>query len=158
MTTLKPVAMGHGPWAGSSARRKRGLTLIEVLIVLTIAGTLMAIAYPKAQLTLDRISVHSAASDLQLMLSSAREFALASHSTVAVDFADPKAGVRVHRGSDVFYSRNIASAHGVKLTSTRDSLAYGPLGLGVGAANLSIIVRRRAAVETVFVSRLGRVR
>ncbi len=157
MTALIPVAMGHGPWASGSGRKRRGLTLIEVLIVLTIAGTLMAIAYPRAQLILDRISVHSAASDLQLMLSSAREFALSSHSTVAVDFTSP-AGIRVHRGSDVFYSRNIASAHGVKLTYTRDSLAYGPLGLGVGAANLSVIVRRRAAVETVFVSRLGRVR
>jgi hypothetical protein len=30
--------------------------------------------------------------------------------------------------------------------------------LGRGAANLSVIIRRRAAAETVVVSRLGRVR
>jgi prepilin-type N-terminal cleavage/methylation domain-containing protein len=152
-----PRAVGRGPWADCYSQR-RGLTLIEVLIVLTIAGTLMAMAYPRAQLTLDRISVHSAASDLAMMLGSAREFAINSSSSVAVDFSDPSVGIRVRRGSAVLYSRNIASAHGVELKQTRDSLAYGPLGLGLGAANLSIIVRRRAAVETVFVSRLGRVR
>ena len=132
--------------------------MIELLIVMTIVGTLMAIAIPQSQKMLDRISVHAAAGDLAMTLSSAREFALASRSAVAVDFTDPKGNIRVRRDSDVLYSRNIASAHGVQLTSSRDSLAYSSLGLGRGAANLSIIVRRRLAAETVFVSRLGRVR
>lgn len=134
------------------------MTVIEVLIVMTIAGTLMAIAIPRGQLMLDRISVHSAAGDVAMTLTSAREFALASRSAVAVDFAGPGGALRVRRGPDILFTRNIALAHGVELTQTRDSMAYGPLGLGLGAANLSIIVRRRAAVETVFVSRLGRIR
>lgn len=133
------------------------MTIIELLIVMTLAAVLMAIAIPHGQLMLDRISVHAAAGDLAMTLSSAREFALASRASVAVDFSSP-AGLRVRRGSDVLFTRNIASAHGVEITQTRDSLAFGPGGLGYGAANLSIVVRRRAAVETVFVSRLGRVR
>jgi hypothetical protein len=128
-----------------------------MLTVLTIVGTLMAIAIPHGMKMLDRISVHAAAGDLAMTLASAREFAIASHSSVAVDFTS-QLGVRVRRGSEVLFSRNIASAHGVQLSQTRDSMSYGPLGLGHGAANLSIVVRRRAAVETVFVSRLGRVR
>ncbi len=158
MTLLGSWVSGLGSRVSRSTRGRRGLTVIEILIVLTIVGTLMAIAYPRAQLTLDRISVHSAAGDLAMVLSSAREFALLSHSAVAVDFTDPAVGVTVRRGSSVLFSRNIASAHGVELKQTRDSMAFGPLGLGLGAANLSVIVRRRAAVETVFVSRLGRVR
>jgi len=129
-----------------------------LLIVLTIAGTLMAIAIPHGQKMLDRISVHAAAGDLAMTLASAREFALASRNSVAVDFAGAGGAIRVRRGNDVLFTRNIASAHGVELSQTRDSLAYSPLGLGRGAANLSIIVRRRSAAETVFVSRLGRVR
>lgn len=139
-------------------KQRKGMTVIEILTVLTIVGTLMAIAIPHGQLMLDRISVHSAAGDLAMTLSSAREFALASRFAVAVDFAGPGGALRVRRGSAVLFTRNIASAHGVELSQTRDSLAFGPLGLGRGAANLSIIVRRRAAAETVFVSRLGRIR
>lgn len=139
-------------------RTQPGMTLIELLTVMTIAATLMAIAIPHGQLMLDRIAVHAAAGDLSLTLASAREFALASRSAVAVDLLGPGGAVRVRRGSDVLFTRNIASAHGVELSQTRDSLAYSPLGLGLGAANLSVIVHRRAAAETVFVSRLGRVR
>ena len=134
-----------------------GLSIIELLTVLTIVGTFMAIAIPQSLKTLDRITVRAAAGDLAMTLSSARELAIANRSSIAVDFNSP-AGVRVRRGSAVLFSRNIASAHGVELAHTRDSLSYGRLGLGLGAANLSIVVRRRAAAETVFVSRLGRVR
>jgi hypothetical protein len=37
-------------------------------------------------------------------------------------------------------------------------MAFGASGLGYGAANLRVVVRRGAASETVYVSRLGRVR
>jgi hypothetical protein len=58
----------------------------------------------------------------------------------------------------MLHSRAIGFAHGVRLGGTRDSLTYDPRGLGRGAANLSIVVRRGTIAETVFVSRLGRVR
>ena len=133
------------------------MTLVEILIVLTIAGTLMALAFPRAQLSLDRISVRAAAGDLAATLHSARALALAGRAAVAVDL-DSNGTIRVRRGAEYIFSRNIGSAHGVLLQQTRDSLTFGPLGLGHGAANLSIVVRRHAAVETVFVSRLGRIR
>jgi prepilin-type N-terminal cleavage/methylation domain-containing protein len=158
MPALRSWVLGLESRVCRSAARRKGMSLVEVLIVLTIVGTLMAIAIPHSLLMLDRISVHSAAGDLAMTLSSARDFALSSHSSVAVDLAGPHGEVRVMRGSDVLFMRNIASAHGVQLTHSRDSLTFGPLGLGRGAANLSIVVRRRAAVETVFVSRLGRIR
>ena len=158
MRQLRSSVSGLRSSVCSSAVTCAGLSLIEILVVLSIAALVMAIAIPHGQLMLDRISVHSAAGDLAMTLSSAREFAIGSRSAVAVDFVGLGGDIRVRRGSDVLFSRNIASAHGVELSQTRDSLTYGPLGLGRGAANLSIIVRRRAAVETVFVSRLGRVR
>ena len=146
-----------GACACRSSGMRTGMTIVELIVVMSMTVALMAIAIPHGLLMLDRISVHAAAGDLAMTLSSAREFALASRASVAVDFATPS-GLRVRRGSDVLFSRNIASAHGVEITQTRDSIAFGPMGLGYGAANLSIVVRRRAAVETVFVSRLGRVR
>jgi hypothetical protein len=37
-------------------------------------------------------------------------------------------------------------------------MSYSATGLGYGAANLSVFVRRNDSVDTVFVSRLGRLR
>jgi hypothetical protein len=37
-------------------------------------------------------------------------------------------------------------------------MAFDPHGLGVGVANLSLIIRRGRAADTVFLSRLGRIR
>jgi hypothetical protein len=63
----------------------------------------------------------------------------------------------VHAGADTLRGASWR-ALGVTVEATRDSLAYGPDGLGVGAANLRLILRRGGAADTLSVSRLGRVR
>ena len=133
-------------------------TLLELVIVVTIIGILLSIAIPRTLLILDRISVHAAADDVRSLLASARTLALAGRSSVAVDIDATTGILRIRRGSELLMSRNVTEAHGVGLDRTRDSLTYDPHGLGHGAANLSILLRRRAAAETVFVSRFGRVR
>ena len=52
----------------------------------------------------------------------------------------------------------LGHAHGVTLAGSRDSLAFDVRGLGYGASNLTLVVRRGRAAETLVVSRLGRVR
>jgi hypothetical protein len=49
-------------------------------------------------------------------------------------------------------------AHGVTLESTRTSITYSQTGIGYGAGNLTLIIARNLAADTIFVSRLGRVR
>ncbi len=137
---------------------RRGLTVPELLIVLTIAGIVMAIAIPSARASLDRVSVRAAASDVRATLTYARMLAMAGGVPVAIDVDSVAGTLRVSRGDERILMRGVGSAHGVRLGKTRDSLAYDPRGFGRGAANLSILVRRGASVETVFVSRLGRVR
>ena len=139
-------------------RFAEGYTLVELLLVLTIAGVVLAIAIPRGVSSLDRISVTSASGDVQATLNYARLLALAGGSAVAIDVDSARGELRVRRGAELVVSRNVGQAHGVTVRGSRDSLTYDPRGLGRGAANLSIIVRRRSAVETVFVSRLGRVR
>jgi hypothetical protein len=61
-------------------------------------------------------------------------------------------------GGDTLRKRDIGAAHDVLLLATRTRMSYSATGIGYGAANLSVVVRRNRAVDTVFVSRLGRVR
>ena len=141
-----------------NVRRQLGYSATELVIVVTIIGLLLAIAIPRGQLFLDRISVRSAASDVLAILTSARSLALAGHSAVAIDIDSASGVVRVRRGAELLLARNVGQAHGVQVARTRDSLTYDAHGLGRGAANLSVILRRRSAAETVFVSRFGRAR
>ena len=48
--------------------------------------------------------------------------------------------------------------YGVNFSTTRDSIAFTSGGLGYGAANTQIILRRGVAADTIAVSRLGRAR
>lgn len=137
---------------------RRGYTILELVIVVTITGLLLAVAVPRTLLVLDGIAVRGAAADLVATLSYARALALAGHSMVTVHIDSSSGTVRVRSGGAVMHSRGVGHAHGVRLVASRDSLTYDPRGLGRGAANLSVVVRRGAAAETVFVSRLGRVR
>lgn len=139
-------------------RHSRGVTVPELLIVLTIVGVVMAIAIPNAKASLDRVSVRAAASDVRATLNYARMLAMAGGIPVAVDVDSIAGTLRVRRDDEHIVTRGVGRAHGVRVGKTRDSLAYDPRGYGRGAANLSILVRRGVSVETVFVSRLGRVR
>jgi hypothetical protein len=76
----------------------------------------------------------------------------------AVRLDTVRTAVAVHVRGDSALGRPLGTLYGVRLSTTRDSMAYGGTGLGHGAANLRVVVRRHAAAETVWVSRLGRVR
>ena len=137
---------------------RRGYTVLELVIVITIAGFVMMIAVPRGRAALDRIAVDAASGDIISTLATARTYALAGRSPVSVEVDSVSGVLRVKRGDEVLLTRNVGQAHGVRLSKSRDSLTYDGRGLGRGAANLSIVVRLRAAAETVFISRMGRVR
>ena len=135
-----------------------GYTLLELMVVLTLGGVLLGIAVPRARSSLDRLTVRAAAGDVRATLRYARSVALAGNRPVSVEIDSATGTVRVRQGADVLLTRGVGFAHGVKVGRTRDSLTYDGRGFGRGAANLSVIVRRGSAAETVFVARLGRVR
>ena len=136
----------------------KGFTLLELLVVMTVTGIVLAIAVPRARAGLDRAVVRSAATDVRATLGLARTLALAGHAVILVDVDSVRGMLRIRRGSAVLLRRGVGQAHGVELRATRESLSYDPYGLGRGAANLSVLIRKGVATETVFVSRLGRIR
>ena len=136
----------------------RGFTVIELLIAMMIAAVLLAISIPYAQERLDRVVVQSAREDVRAALSFGRALARAGHARVTISIDSVSGTVRIRQYGEQVHSRGVAQAHGVRLATTRDSLVYDAHGVGWGAANLSVVVRKRATAETVFVSRLGRIR
>lgn len=126
--------------------------------MLTVLAVMMGIAVPRVAAGAARRAVQDAARDVALLLASARQIAATSFEGAAVAFDGEAGVVRIVVGGDTVRSADLAAVHGVRLATSRDSLAYDWRGLGVGAANLTITVTRASAAETLFVSRLGRVR
>lgn len=135
-----------------------GLTLIELAVTLCILSILSAIALPAAGRFLDAIHVRGAVMEIESTFSTARHLAIARGGQVAVDIDTSRATVAVSAGEDTLRKAYIGIDHDVRISATRAGMVYSATGTGYGAANLSVVVRRNAAVDTVVVSRLGRVR
>ena len=143
---------------GCRRRFRSGTTLVEQTVIITILGVLAALAIHSISQQLDRLAVRSAAREARDVFAAAREFAVARGVRTAVQIDPPFAELSAHAAADTILRRPLGDLHGVILSTSRDSMAYSPSGLGYGASNLRIIVVKRAAAETVTVSRLGRVR
>lgn len=137
---------------------RHGTTLPELIIVLVVVGILGSIAVVRASALRDRMSVRAAVAETVSTFALARRWSVTRASRTAVSIDTSDASVTVRSYGDTVTRRALGSAHGVTLTATRDSMAYAPNGLGYGASNLTIVVRRGSIVDTIVVSRLGRVR
>jgi Tfp pilus assembly protein FimT len=119
---------------------------------------LSGIVLSKASTFGDSIEVRGAVTEIESLFATARHVAIAraTQSTLEID---PSRGViLVHVGSDTIQRRELGVVHGVTLSSTRIAITYSPTGLGYGAANLTLTVARNLSADTIYVSRLGRVR
>lgn len=134
------------------------LTLLEMVIVLLIIGLVSVIAVQELGHYLDRIAVRAAVAEAAGVVARARDEAVARHTLVSVRIDTTRATVSLRARDQQLAVHALGHAYGVVLSATRDSLAFDVRGLGYGAANLTLIARRRGAAETLVVSRLGRVR
>ena len=134
------------------------MTLIEITVVVAVIALIAAIGTPALLRRLDRSRVRHAAGELTSVLALARATAIARETYVSVIFDTADSAVYLTAGRDTLVARAIGAVYGVSIASNRDSATYGPSGLGFGAANQSIVLRRGDVVDTIVISRLGRVR
>jgi prepilin-type N-terminal cleavage/methylation domain-containing protein len=134
-----------------------GMSLVEVLLVLVIVAVLTSLALPPYVAVRDRASVNSAATAAVAAFDAARTLALTRGRHAAIRIDTLAGRVVVHSGVDTVLRVPLGASWRVRLSASRDSSALAPDGLGYGAANLSLIIMRGAAADTVTVSRLGRV-
>jgi len=139
-------------------RARRGYTVLEMAIVVAMIGLLLAIALPRVAAVRDRASVRAAMTDLSAAFSMARRTALSRRALVSVVLDTASGTVEVHSGNTRLWRRTLGGSYGIVLGANRDSAVYDPRGLGYGVSNLSLSVRRGEMVDTLTMSRLGRVR
>jgi prepilin-type N-terminal cleavage/methylation domain-containing protein len=137
---------------------RRAFTIIEVAVTLCILSVLSAIAMPWAGKLLDRVHVRGAVVEIESVFSSARHIAIARSAQATVEIDTVARAIYVSVGKDTLRERQIGADPDVRLSATRSRMTYSATGMGYGAANLSVVVRRSSAADTVFVSRLGRLR
>ncbi len=136
----------------------RGVTLLELLMVLTLIGILGAVALAGWHRLADRRAVRGGRAGLIAAFTTARRAAISRTEPVAVRLDPVRGRAVVHAAANTLAVHPLGATFYLRLASTRDSMAYDATGLGVGAANLTAILSRGAAAETVVVARLGRVR
>jgi type II secretory pathway pseudopilin PulG len=139
-------------------RPTAGSSLVELVVVVALIGLLVGIAVPRLRAATDRAAVRAAEQDASTFFGYARRLAVTRRTSVAVLLDTTRGLLVAHSRGETLATRPLGPRYGVRLRATRDSMAFDARGLGFGAANLSMVVERGGNVETLFVSRLGRIR
>ena len=138
---------------------RAGFSLIEVALVVSIVGVVTLITIPTLGRSLDRLATDRAASEVATFYHRARLAALLRSSPVRIEFGQDSLIASYDRGMDTVFLRWPGpSEHGVTLTASRSTVRLYPSGVGWGAANTTVVLRKGLAVESLTTSRLGRLR
>ncbi len=138
--------------------RRRALTLPEITLTLSLVALVAAIATPRLIGVTAGWHVRAAAADLVNALVLTREAALTRGATASFVVDAARGEIAVVCAGDTIARRAISALHGVTLAASGDSVRYAPDGLATGVSNTTLLVARGPHIDSVVVSRLGRVR
>jgi prepilin-type N-terminal cleavage/methylation domain-containing protein len=135
-----------------------GFTLLEIVIVLAVMAVLAAIAIPVTGRLLDGMRVRAAAGEAYALFGTGRQLAILRGRMTTVEVDTVRRRITVRSDAETLRSRPLGEIHGVRLQASRPATVYAPNGLGYGLSNMTLVIRRGRAADTLTVSRLGRVR
>jgi prepilin-type N-terminal cleavage/methylation domain-containing protein len=137
---------------------RRGATLLELVLVLVIIGTLTAIAYPRVRGFTDGLAVNRAAVEIASAHRRARMSAILQSRILELTVSAGALSIRP-RGATVDTWRAPGPVlAGVLLAGPARVITFSPVGISIGVSNASFRLSRGAVSRTVVVSRLGRLR
>lgn len=137
---------------------RRGITLIELSLAILIIGLVAALGLAGSRRLLDGMRVSAATGEAHTLFGVARQLAILGTRMVTLEIDTAGRRLVVRAGTETLRVRELGQLHGVTLAATRLSTTYGANGVGYGASNLTLVVRRGRWADTLTVSRLGRVR
>lgn len=144
----------------------KGFSLVELAIVLLIVALLAAVGLPRLRPFLDRIATDQAAREITTALAVGRHGALMQATRARVTIAADTLRIdRLKVGGlggagewEPWWRRPGPADLRVQLEVSNPVVVFGPTGLGWSASNTKVVLRRGSQVETITVSRLGRVK
>src|SRR5688572_6372925 len=139
---------------------RRGFSVAELAVTITIAGLVTALTLPHLRGLADWIAVDTATREVTTALATARHAAVLratrSRLVIAVD------SLRVDRWGATAWEPLIRwggpEDHGVDLAVSNPEVIFGPTGIAWGVSNTKVVLRRGSRSATVTVSRVGRVK
>ena len=138
---------------------RAGFSLVELVVVLAVAGVLLTLGLPSFTSWRDRRAVDRATHEVMAFYQSARFLAVARSRFVRVTFAgDSLRAVFQGVADSVAFDRPGPARHGVTLVASRTSIVIAPTGIGWGGANTKIVLRRGGTGDSLTTSRLGRLK
>ena len=139
---------------------RRGLSLLELLVVLALAGILAGFALPAARRFGDAIAADHAAQAIVAAHRVARFTAIMRSRRTLLDVRADSLTVRAIQGADTvsLWVRPGPGAQRVALTGPSRPLAFAPTGLPMGVSNATFQLSRGEVVRRIVISRLGRIR
>lgn len=138
----------------------KGFTLLELLVVTCITGILLGFWIPRAARLMDWLETERALRDVTTALAVGRNGAILQSTWARVSLkADT---LRIDRlgplGWEPWWRTPGPASHGVSLEVSNPVVEFGPTGMGWGASNTKIVLRRGSQAETITLSRVGRVK
>jgi len=138
----------------------KGFTLIELMVVICIAAVLAAFWFPRAARMMDWIATDHAMREVTTAIAVGRNGAVLQATRARVTIAADT--LRIDRlgpiGWEPWWRRPGPASLGVVLEVSNPLIVFGPTGMGWGASNTTVVLRRGSQVETITISRLGRVK
>ncbi len=144
---------------------RRGFTLIEMLVALSVVALVMAIGLPRMQAMFGRSNVRSSRSAVITTLQQAKTAAINTGQVVTVHFDE--GGDRVWAdytpagGGPVVVGgvRQLGTQYGVAvrtLPASNATFRFDPRGLGMDA-DVSVLLQRGSFQDSVEIARFGRI-
>lgn len=138
----------------------RGVTLPELIMVLSIGSLLVGIAVPRMSGPLDTLAVEHTAGEIAGAHARARVTAVVE-SRLALLHVGPDSlvlEVVLDGGPQRRWAMPGPSRFGVAMVGRERTLTFSPIGITTGFSNASWTLTKGSAMRRVVVSRLGRVR
>ena len=137
---------------------RRGLSLLELLLAIAVAGLLLGIGLPSLAAISDGLAVRQEARRIVAAHRRARITAILRSRPVVLSVSADSLIVRAADDPDIDWKEAGPLSNGVVLAGGPRQITFSPVGITVGVANASFTLTRGSAARTVILSRLGRLR
>jgi Tfp pilus assembly protein FimT len=138
---------------------RRGTSVLELVMVLTLIGLLSALVAPRVADLLDGLAVRRAVREAAMFYGAARFGAVLQGSRVRIEFGPDSMIAVYERAQDSLFLRRAGPASdGVQLRASRSVIRILPTGIGSGGSNTTLVFRRGVYAESLTTSRLGRLK